>query len=156
VQLAPREEIPPAVGADLDDVAGELVVRGAEPFELARVDDATPVGLPEVLAVDVGDVANVPGRADRTVVRGGVADVAGCSQELGVRIAHVEPGDGPAAKVTEDGPTGQRVVGVPAHGATVPVAGAASRRFGCSRDITRPFTVCILVPIYRVDISNRK
>src|SRR5713101_3418225 len=76
VQLTPGEEVPPAVGADLDHVAGELVVRGAQPFELARVHDATTVGLAEVLAVDVRDVGDVDGAAHRALVRRRVADVA--------------------------------------------------------------------------------
>ena len=65
VELAPGEEVPAAVGADLDHVAGELLVRGAEALELARVDDAAAVGLAELVAVDVGDVADVAARADR-------------------------------------------------------------------------------------------
>ena len=69
VELAPGQEVPPAVGAHLDHVAGELVVRGAEALELARVDDAAPVGLAQVLAVDVRHVAHVAGRAHRALVR---------------------------------------------------------------------------------------
>ena len=50
MQLAPGEEVPTAVGTHLHDVAGELVVRGTEALQLARVHDAAPVGLAEVVA----------------------------------------------------------------------------------------------------------
>jgi hypothetical protein len=78
--------------------------------------------------------------------------VAGGPQELGVGVAHVEPGDRAALEVPEDGPAGQRVVGVLAHRATVPVS--ERRATGPGTAVRHPsFTVCILAPIYRSDIS---
>ena len=78
-----------------------------------------PLAWREVLAVDVRDVADVARRAHRALVRRGLPDVAGGPQQLGVRVADVEAGHGAAPEVAEDGPSGQRVVGVPAHGASV-------------------------------------
>ena len=102
VELAPGQVVPPAVGADLDDVAGELVVRRAEALELARVDDAAPVGLAQLLAVDVRHEAHVVRRrTPGTRRRRRLPDVAGGPQQLGVRVADVETGERAAAEVAE-------------------------------------------------------
>ena len=55
-------------------------------------------------------------------------------------VAHVEAGDRAALQVAEEGPSGQRVVGVPAHGATVQgSAGRPGSRFPASaRAVRRP------------------
>src|SRR5260370_22691211 len=76
VELVALEVVPMAVEADLDDVAGELLVRRVEAFELGGGGDAAPVGAGERVAVDVGDEAEVPAAADRAVGGGGGADVA--------------------------------------------------------------------------------
>src|SRR4051812_35307919 len=92
VQLTAGEEIPPAVGAHLHHVAGVLLVGGVEALELARVDDAAPVGLAQLVAVDVRDVAHVAAGADRTAVVGRVTDVPCRPEELGVGVTDVESG----------------------------------------------------------------
>src|SRR5262245_43420318 len=72
VELAAHEMVPPAVGAHLDDVAHELLVRGAESFELRGVGDAASVRGPQLIAVDVGHEAHRLAGAHRAVVARGV------------------------------------------------------------------------------------
>ena len=100
VELAPRQVVPATVEADLDDVAGELVVHGAELLELAVVGDAAAVGLTQLLAVDVRDEAHVPLAAHRAVVGRVFTDVAACPQQLGVRVTDVETGDSTTLQVS--------------------------------------------------------
>jgi len=45
------------------------------------------------------------------------AEVAARAQEFRVGVAHVEAGDRAALEVPQHGPAGQRVIGVPPHGA---------------------------------------
>ena len=67
VQLAGAEVVPPAVGADLDDVAVELVVLRPQLLELAGIREAAAVRVLEPVAVDVGDVVEVAAGADRAL-----------------------------------------------------------------------------------------
>ena len=73
--------------------------------------------------------------ADRAVVRCGIAHVPGGSEQLGMGVAHIVPGHRPAPKVAQDGPAGQRVVGVPAHRGSVSVAFGSGYRFAPPRKI---------------------
>ena len=119
VELVALEVVPVAVEADLDDVAGELLVGRVEAFELGGRGDAAPVGTGEGVAVDVGDEAEVPAAADRAVGGGGRADVAPGPEELGVGVADIVPLEAPGPQVAQDRPSGQRVVDVPPHGVSV-------------------------------------
>lgn len=53
VELAAHEMVPPAIGTDLDEITGELVVGAAELLELGGLRDAAPVGGAQAVAVDV-------------------------------------------------------------------------------------------------------
>src|SRR4051812_36597289 len=108
------------------------------------MDDAPPVRLPELVAVHVRDVAHVAAGAHRTPVIGGVSHVAGGPDQLRMGVADVEPGDRATLEVLQEGPAGQRVVGVLAHGATVQALPPRHPR------VLGPTNVA---PIYRSDIS---
>ena len=62
MELAGAEVVPAAVGADLDDVAVELVVLRPQLLELAGIREAPAVRVLEPVAVDVGDVVEVASR----------------------------------------------------------------------------------------------
>jgi hypothetical protein len=144
VQLPASEKVPTAVGTHLDDVAGELLVGRAESLELTRMHDAAAVGLAQVVAVDVGDVGDVSRRADGALMRRRFTHVTGGPEQFRMGVADVETSDGPAAKISQDGPPGQCVIGVPAHGVTVSVRlppmvlASLSQALACSTDAKAP------------------
>jgi len=119
VELVALEMVPVAVEADFDDVAGELFVGRVEPVKLGGRGDATPVGAGEGVAVDVGDEAEVAPPAHRAGGRGRGPDVATGSQKLRVGVADVVAVKATGAEVPQHRPSGQRVVDVPPHGASV-------------------------------------
>src|SRR5206468_7574413 len=96
-EVAAGEVIPAALGADLDHVAGELVAGFAEAVELTLVRDAAAVGGPQGIAVDVGDEPELDLLADRAVLPGLLADVAGGPDELGMGVAYLEPAQLPSS-----------------------------------------------------------
>jgi len=111
-QVPAVEVVPPAVETDLDDIASELVERGVELVELARVRDATAIGLLQGVAVHVRDVADALRLADRAVVRRGLAHVAGGAEQLRMCVAHVGSRDRAAPEVAKDRSAGECVVNV--------------------------------------------
>ena len=80
-----------------------------------------PLAWLRLLAVDVGDEAQVALAAHRAVVVDRLADVAAGPEQLGVGVADVEAGRrAPAPEVAQHGSPGERVVDVTlAHGAAV-------------------------------------
>jgi hypothetical protein len=141
VELVALEMVPVAVKADLDDVTSELFVGRVEPVELGRGGDAATVGAGEGVAVDVGDKAEVAPSADWAGGRGGGPDVATGPQELRMGVADVVALEATGAEVPQDRPSGQRVVDVPPHGASVgrglgPISG--SLRSVCPLGARRP------------------
>src|SRR6476646_359624 len=91
MELAGAEVVPPTVGADLDDVAVELVVLGPQLLELAGVREAAAVRVLEPVAVDGVDVVEVGAAADGALDLGPVPHVAGGPDQLRVGIADVGP-----------------------------------------------------------------
>jgi hypothetical protein len=110
VQLVALEMVPAAVEADLDDIAGELVVRGVQPRELGIGRDAAAVRLSQLVAVDVRDQSEAVATAHRAHVGGGLPDVAAGPQQLGMRVTDLGPVAPAGAQVTEYCPAGQDVV----------------------------------------------
>lgn len=109
------EVVPAALRADLDHVAGELVVLFPELREFAGTRDAAAVGVLQLVAVDVLHVPEILPAAHGAVLGDRLPHVAGGPQELGVGVAHVEPRDTTSSEVPEDGPPGQGVVNVASH-----------------------------------------
>lgn len=111
-----------AVEADLDHVAGELLVGGVEALQLGRGGDAASVRPGERIAIDVRDQSHAAVGADRADPRHRLTDVSAGSEQLGVRVAHVLTVDATGAQVLEHRSPGQRVVDVLPHGASVRMA----------------------------------
>ena len=124
MQGLPAQVVPPAVDADLDVVAGELVVGAAEPGQLVVVGDAAAVRLLQLLAVDVGDDPHPAGAANRAVVLELGAEVGRGPEQLGVGVADVEPGERTLLEVAQDRPASEGVVRDGTHGRSVGAAGA--------------------------------
>ena len=116
VQLVALQVVPATVEADLDEVAGELLVRGFEARQLPLGGDATTVRLAQGVAVDVGHEPEALVATDRAVAGQRLADVAAGSQELGVRVAHVGAIAATGAQISQHGPAGKRVVDMTPHG----------------------------------------
>ena len=112
VELAPGEEVPPAVGTHLHHVAGELVVRGAEALELVQalatgcdgavigihaVSPRDAMGRLETLMQSAG--GSLPGRVARELIAQGVHLVVQTTrlQDGGRRVTHIVELTGGAA-----------------------------------------------------------
>ena len=124
-----------------------------------------PLAWPQLLAVDVRHVANV--RPRRTPDRRGVRSRRCCGRPGGARGARRSTSSrvtAAALQVSQDGPTGQRIVGVPSHGGqctggplprprsrrTRPVAGQQSRRARIRCDSNPRYTLARYIEaIYR-------
>jgi hypothetical protein len=89
VELVTLQVIPPTVDTDLDDIARELLVVSLQLGQLALGADAAAVGLPQALAVDVGDETQALVVADRANSLDPLAQIATGSEQLGMGIADV-------------------------------------------------------------------
>ena len=121
--------------------------------------DRPAVGLLELVAVDVGDEAQVRLAAHRALVVDVDPDVLGRPDQLRVGVADVEAGERPAPEVAQDRPAGERVVRDAGHGGQCRGVTRRLREavFGgpirSARSGPASPTSRMLASIYRFDIS---
>jgi hypothetical protein len=115
-----------AVEAHLDHVAGELLVGRVETLKLGRRGDTATVGPSQGVAVHVRHQAQAAMGADRAGARHGFADVPAGPQQLGVRVADLVTVEATGTQIPEHRSSGQRVVDVLPHAASVRMASPAS------------------------------
>ena len=127
MELVALEVVPSAVEADLDDVTGELLVGGFQLRQLLGRRDTATIRLAERVAVHVRDETQAGVAADRTIAILDVTDVAPGPQQLGMGVADIAPVASARAEVPENGPAGQRVVHMTAHGAECRATARRSR-----------------------------
>src|SRR5262245_61238198 len=104
VELVPLEVVPVALDAHLDHVPRELLARRGELGQLRGGLDAAPVGAAQAVAVDVRDEHEARATAHGTVAVEPLSQVAGGPEQLGLSVAHVEPGPLAGAQVAQHCP----------------------------------------------------
>src|SRR6266540_3054963 len=108
-QVALRQVVPVAGGADLDHVAGELLGRTVQVDEAGAGPDAAGL-LAQGVAEHVVDVHQAELLADGAGPAGALADVAGRAEQLRVGVADLVAGQPPTAKLQELRLLGEGVV----------------------------------------------
>src|SRR6266542_1107852 len=121
-----RQVIPVAARTHLNHVARPSSLGRGEAESLLHLEGASVVVL-EAVRVDVGQQAELKPLAYRARAAGLRPQVSGGSEELGVRIADLEPREKPAAEVADQRPFGQGVVDHTER-VTTPLPGESSHR----------------------------
>lgn len=112
VKLVALEVVPPAVEADLDYVAGELLVGGVEAGQLEVRGDAPAIGGAKGVAVHVRDQAEVLRPTYGAIDVGLFTHVTTGPEELGVGVADVVAISPAGPQIAEHGSPSEHVVDV--------------------------------------------
>jgi hypothetical protein len=103
------EMVPPAVEANLDDVASELIDASAKLPEFIR--PARPaVRALQFFAVGVEHEPQTFASAYGALVARGLSDVLGRADKFGMCVAHVDPGNKAASQLSQQRPLPHPVV----------------------------------------------